>query len=335
MDSYVAKKSADCILYSEDGSQFKIHKELFGQTEFMRQILKSAKEQCCSMIEIFCPCQRDDLQNLVHFLYKGEINCDSETDYHIIFKNLNQIFGFAEDMHLRCEKKVSDENTDGSSLCEDIEVLSESFENITNESSVMEHSDSAKIIEDGTVSQSKLAVGKKKCASKKRFVCDDCGYAFGYKFALERHVNSVHLKLKPFKCNQCENSFSSESNLKKHVLAVHDKLKPFKCSLCSFKCSQKYHLNKHILAVHEKLKPFKCPHCERSFSMKCNLIIHARVIHKKVMQACPSCEKCFDQNNLKAHILAVHDTNKFKCTFCKLSYSEKRKLRAHVKAVHM
>jgi len=307
MDSYVAKKSADCILYSEDGSQFKIHKELFGQTEFMRQILKSAKEQCCSMIEIFCPCQRDDLQNLVHFLYKGEIN----SDYHIIFKNLNQIFGFAEDMHLRCEKKVSDENTDGSSLCEDIEVLSESFENITNEASVMEHSDSAKIIEDGTVSQSKLAVGKKKSASKKRFVCDDCGYAFGYKFALERHVNSVHLKLKPFKCNQCENSFSSESNLKKHVLAVHDKLKPFKCSLCSFKCSQKYHLNKHILAVHEKLKPFKCPHCERSFSMKCNLIIHARVI------------------------LAVHDTDKFKCTFCKLSYSEKRKLRAHVKAVHM
>ena len=56
MDLCIAKKQGDCILYSEDGSQFKIHKEVFGQTEFMRQILKSAKGKCCSMIEIFCPC---------------------------------------------------------------------------------------------------------------------------------------------------------------------------------------------------------------------------------------------------------------------------------------
>ena len=106
MNSYVAKKSADCILYSEDGSQFKIHKELFGQTEFMRQILKSVNGHCCSMIEIICPCKKGDLQNLVHFLYHGEIHCDNETDYHAIFKNLSKIFGFAEDLHLRCEKKV-------------------------------------------------------------------------------------------------------------------------------------------------------------------------------------------------------------------------------------
>ena len=53
MDLYITKKQGDCILYSEDGFQFKgIHKELFGQTEFLRQILTSAKEQCCSMIEI-------------------------------------------------------------------------------------------------------------------------------------------------------------------------------------------------------------------------------------------------------------------------------------------
>ena len=64
MNSYVAKKSADCILYSEDGSQFKIHKELIGQTEFMRQILTSAKGQCCSMIEIICLYKKEDLQNL-------------------------------------------------------------------------------------------------------------------------------------------------------------------------------------------------------------------------------------------------------------------------------
>ena len=39
LDPYLKKKPADCILHSEDGFQFKVHKELFGQTEFMRQIL--------------------------------------------------------------------------------------------------------------------------------------------------------------------------------------------------------------------------------------------------------------------------------------------------------
>ena len=43
-DAYVAKKPADCILYSEDGSQFKIHKEIFGQTEYMQNVSVRACE---------------------------------------------------------------------------------------------------------------------------------------------------------------------------------------------------------------------------------------------------------------------------------------------------
>ena len=101
MDSYVAKKVADCILYSEDGSQFKIHKELFGQTEFMRQILKSAKGQCCSVIEIFCPCEKEDLRHLVHFLYDGEIHVEYEADSKKIFEQLTKVFGFPEHVHLQ------------------------------------------------------------------------------------------------------------------------------------------------------------------------------------------------------------------------------------------
>ena len=363
MNSYITKKTADCILYSEDGSQFKIHKELFGQTEFMRRILTSMNGHCCSMIEIICPCQKGDLQNLVQFLYDGEIHCDDETDYKVIFNNLSQIFGFPEDMHLRCEKKFLDENPVGSSLCENIEVLSEAFENISNESSVMEQSDGAKNIEDGIVSQSKLAVGKKKCA-KNRFVCDDCGYAPRHKSTLERHVNAVHLKLKLFKCNICSYKSSRKSSIKKHVSEVHEKVKPYHCDLCAYKCSQKNNLNAHVLSahdklksfkcslcsfkcskksglsihighVHKKLKPFKCPDYEMAFSKKNELKIHVKSTHEKLMQACPHCENSFAQNNLEAHILEAHDKNKFKCTFCKASYSEKRELRAHVKAVHM
>ena len=70
MDSYVTKKPADCILYSKDGSQFKIHKELFGQTDFLRKILSSAKDHCCGILEIICPCTKQELSHLVTFLYR-------------------------------------------------------------------------------------------------------------------------------------------------------------------------------------------------------------------------------------------------------------------------
>ena len=131
MDAYIRNKTADCILYSEDGSQFKIQKELFGQTKFMRQILTSAKEQCCSIIEILCPCKKEDLQHLVHFLYSGEINCDKD---YTIFDDLSQFFGFPEDMYLRCQETNFDETSDGSSLCEDSEACDEVLEYINNES---------------------------------------------------------------------------------------------------------------------------------------------------------------------------------------------------------
>ena len=45
IESYLKNKPPDCILYSEKGECFKIHKEIFYQTDFMREILNSAKGQ--------------------------------------------------------------------------------------------------------------------------------------------------------------------------------------------------------------------------------------------------------------------------------------------------
>ena len=48
-------KEADCILYSEDGHKFRIHKEILSQTEKMRDILFSLKENCCETMENSAP----------------------------------------------------------------------------------------------------------------------------------------------------------------------------------------------------------------------------------------------------------------------------------------
>ena len=77
-----------------------IHKELLGQTEFLREVLKSAKNHCCGIIEIFCPCSKEELTKIVHFLYHGEINCEDVFESFCIQEDLNKIFGFPENLNL-------------------------------------------------------------------------------------------------------------------------------------------------------------------------------------------------------------------------------------------
>ena len=68
----------DCILYSEDGTQFDVHKEILCQTPFLQRILFSTENTCCGKIEIFCPCTTDDLEFIVKFLYSGKISIEAQ-----------------------------------------------------------------------------------------------------------------------------------------------------------------------------------------------------------------------------------------------------------------
>ena len=107
MDSYLKMKPRDCVLYSEDGAEFKIHKEMLIQTKFLRDILASTNEYCCDTIKIFCPCKKEDLKQLVFFLYDGEIQCNSEWERNEFFANLNEIFGFSEDLRHSCQEIIA------------------------------------------------------------------------------------------------------------------------------------------------------------------------------------------------------------------------------------
>ena len=94
--TYFEHNTPNCKIHSNDGFMFEIHKEVLSQTNFLREILTSAKEQCCLKIEIFCPCSKDDLYHLINFLYNGEINCAEESESLKIQENLYKIFGFSK-----------------------------------------------------------------------------------------------------------------------------------------------------------------------------------------------------------------------------------------------
>ena len=63
----------------------------------------------------------------------------------------------------------------------------------------------------------------------KQFNCNDCRGSFIGKVDLQRHINAVHLKMKPYECDQCHKSFNLKGSFKKHMNAVHLKRKPYEC----------------------------------------------------------------------------------------------------------
>ena len=53
METFFGNKESDCVLYSEEGNEFNIHKEVLGQTDFLRKILSSSKDDCCKTMCIY------------------------------------------------------------------------------------------------------------------------------------------------------------------------------------------------------------------------------------------------------------------------------------------
>ena len=94
MGSYFKQRPPDCGLFSEDGYEIPLHKELLFQTTLMCQMLKNVDMDCCK-ITIMCPSlAKEELENIVEFLYGGKINCTNFTDATHVFNNLTQLFGF-------------------------------------------------------------------------------------------------------------------------------------------------------------------------------------------------------------------------------------------------
>ena len=120
LDEWVTKKKPDCVLHSNDGHNFKVHKEVFGQTQFQRNILMAAKSiHCqCGRIQISLPCSKRMVEHLVEFLYLGEIKLDvyNEAKLDEIFDNLHKILGYEPDMIRDCEEGFSSSDDSDDSI---------------------------------------------------------------------------------------------------------------------------------------------------------------------------------------------------------------------------
>ena len=92
MQSYLKNKPSDVIMYSEDGTVFKTHKELLFQTEFLREVLKV--QNCCDTVEIICPCSKEDLEQMLEFVEHGKVFNFDKSVFSRILDNLESILGY-------------------------------------------------------------------------------------------------------------------------------------------------------------------------------------------------------------------------------------------------
>lgn len=87
-------------------------------------------------------------------------------------------------------------------------------------------------------------------AGKKVFPCTQCGFVFGMRSNLKRHVSTVHDDLRAFRCEVCPASFGLKQNLVTHVRVKHERRRPFSCETCGQKFGYKQVLQNHIRNIH-------------------------------------------------------------------------------------
>ena len=97
MESFFSKKETDAIFYSVEGVKFDVHRDVLGQTDFLRNILSCSKNCGCNTIEVFCPFSKYDLECMIKFLYSGKLSCDTEKNALRVLDYLRDVFGFPKE----------------------------------------------------------------------------------------------------------------------------------------------------------------------------------------------------------------------------------------------
>jgi len=89
-------------------------------------------------------------------------------------------------------------------------------------------------LERADVRQGKDEQGRVQSVYQCRYEDDKgqvCNY-HGLKQMVKRHVNSVHLKIRPWGCKFCSKRFPQKSSLQIHVNSLHTGSRPIKCLYC-------------------------------------------------------------------------------------------------------
>ena len=172
---------------------------------------------------------------------------------------------------------------------------------------------------------------------KIKYPCPHCSYIANRKDYLKRHINEVHLNLRTYICEFCGERFNQSGTMNRHIVTVHKKEKNYECHDCDSVFSRKDQLQRHIRAVHLNLRPHICKECGAAFKLPDHLKQHMISIHTNQRNyICEECGFAFKlSQHLKDHIRVVHENHRpYACEECDSSFPHARDLKLHIIAMH-
>ncbi|KAL0809115.1 hypothetical protein ABMA28_012739 [Loxostege sticticalis] len=155
--------------------------------------------------------------------------------------------------------------------------------------------------------------------SNKLLWCRCCAETFLNKMGRVVHLKRIHgeflksrhisLTCEKFNCVMCGEHFETLSLLKEHVIQQHSRSKYIKMAQCS-ECEVKFFGTEPLVKHLEEMscgKGVPCQVCGVSFPTKDAMEDHKSEFHIKLYRACEFCDKGFDSDNYRHHILRVHN----------------------------
>ena len=349
-------KEADCILYSEDGDKFEIHKEIFCQTKFMQNILFSGRSNCCANkvgnIEIICPCSSEDLECVVHFLYNGKIPYDRKNDSSKIVEILSKVFGYSEELYFDypMNRKKNPEKLQSLQQFTEEGESKKSFTEIQKchnfkSDKTFERKDLLEYEED-TISEeiTEMDLEDETCSSNQNVVNVE-QYDIVKKAEIPMKEKSSHSKSNLNEENPSGSlykSFKNKNSLINH-LKSSERMKNYgardltnreKNKETDF--SNKGKALENYLAMNQ-IKIFLCKVCNRSFTDNSRLKRHINDTHdRKNSFTCYVCEAGFyNRGRMEKHFASKHrGFNPHKCSKCESDFLDIEQLKIHNAKVH-
>ncbi|XP_055906006.1 zinc finger protein 25 [Eupeodes corollae] len=135
--------------------------------------------------------------------------------------------------------------------------------------------------------------------SSPRYCCQLCPRNFIFERDLIKHLKTHEHRRHV--CEVCGLSYLQSSHLKKHMDTVHLNIKPHVCSICGHAFPFEFNLKQHELT--HKEKGFKCMMCDKAFTLHPSLVSHQRTHTGEKPYQCHICQKAFtNRGNLKSHV---------------------------------